>query len=113
MKKILLGIGAFVIATSALASTGTGKITGLVPYTVSGTEVLFIKIENTSSDTPACNWSQRYAIKSTSPHFKYTQSVALAAFMSGTPVLIRGANNCDVYDNAETFSYLCIGTTPC
>ncbi|HEY8942197.1 MAG TPA: hypothetical protein VIM59_18515 [Cellvibrio sp.] len=39
MKKILMGFGAFLMATGALASTGTGKIIGLVPHVVGGEEI--------------------------------------------------------------------------
>jgi hypothetical protein len=114
MKKLLLGFGAFLIAASAFGSTGTGKITGLIPYFEGNEEFLFIRVENISSNTPACNSSGRYVIKSTNnPHFKYTQSAVLAAFMAGTPVIVNGKNTCDTYGNSETLWYMCLGTIQC
>jgi hypothetical protein len=111
--RVLFCVAALLGSINALASTGSGKIIGVVPYSVGSEEILFIKVESTSSDTPACNTTHRYAIKNSSAHFNFTQSVALAAFMSGTPVLVRGKNTCDVYDNSESFTHLCIGSTPC
>lgn len=113
MKNIFAVILTCFISFSAFASTGTGKIVGLIPFVYGNEEILIIKVENTSPDTPDCNGTHRYAIKNSSVNFKTTQSVALAAFMAGTPVVIRGANNCDAWGNAETFTFLCLGAIPC
>lgn len=97
-----------------MASIGSGKITGFVPYKVGDVEFLFVKVENTPSDTPQCNGTHRYVMKNSgNPHFKYVQSVVLTAFMAGIPVQLIGNGTCDAYDNSETLWFMCVGNTSC
>ncbi len=114
MKKLTLTLLATLLSFNALAGTGTGKILGIIPYSYGGQELLFIKVEITSSNTPVCNFTQRLVMGSNNNlHFKATQAMALAAMLAGTNVIIKGTENCDVWDNSETFSSMCVGDIPC
>lgn len=114
LKKPLLFYFTFAFSMASYAGTGTGKITGIIPYASGGDEILLIKIENTSSDTPSCNTTIRFAMKNTGNlNFKSTQVAALAAMMAGSNVIIRGGNTCDAWGNAETLLYLCVGNISC
>lgn len=96
----------------AVAGTGSGKIVGYIPYSTATKEMFFIKVE-TLGNTPACNTTARFAMRDDNLRYKMTQAAALAAFMSGTKVTVRGLGTCNAAGNSEDISYMCLGTTPC
>lgn len=104
----------FVISMSAVtnAGTGTGKITGYIPYNSGELELLFFRVES-HVGSPDCNTTKRFTMRSDSPRFKNTQAVVLAAMLSGTQVTARGLNKCDNISNSEDLNYLCLGSIPC
>ncbi len=91
---------------------GTGKVTGLIPYTHGTDEMFFVKIENISG-TPACNVSSRFTMTSAYPAYKGTYSAILAALMSGMEVKATGHGTCNNSSNSEDLRYICLGETPC
>lgn len=114
MRTFFLTALLMVFSSSVLAGSGSGKIIGIIPYSSGSEEYLFIKVENTSPDSPSCNQTQRFVMSSVNnPKFKATQSVALAAMMAGTRVVVKGNGTCDAYDNSETFIYMCVGEIAC
>jgi hypothetical protein len=100
------------ISTVAFAGIGTGKITGIIPYSSGGNEMFFIKVENLS-DTPTCNVTTRFTMKSDNPAYKGTYAAVLAALMSGMTVKATGHNTCNNFSNSEDLRYICLGNTPC
>jgi|GEM_PF-1441298 len=116
MKKILVVLTLILSSHSVFATNVSGKITGVLPFPVGGVDAIFIKIdiESTSNAPIACNATQRFVMKSTNnPHFALTQSSLLAAMMAGTSVKVSGNGLCDTFNNAETFTYICLGDVFC
>jgi hypothetical protein len=107
---LLVALGA--LAQPAFAGEGTGRVIGLIPY-ASTEELLFVKTEQTSASTPACNTSQRFVLKAGSLYFKTTQAALLAALHAGTEVRVIGAGTCNAWPNSEDIAYVCFGVTPC
>ena len=111
MKYTLL-LFSLLISSVAFGGVGTGKVTGIIPYSSGTDEMFFIKLENISS-TPACNGTSRFTMKSTHPAYKGTYSAVLAALMSGMTVRATGKGTCNNFSNSEDLMYICLGVTPC
>lgn len=107
-------------ARPASAKNVTGRITGVI---VSDATNLFIfKIDTYASlpGTPACNTpgdathgTNRYAMSLAPTNAKAVLASVMLAYAMGTPVTVMGTDRCDVWGNAETASYVCLGDVPC
>lgn len=97
---------------SVYAGSGSGKIIGFIPYANGVHEIIIIKVEN-NSGMPTCNTTTRFAMKENNPKYQGTKSAALAAYLAGTSVVVRGENNCSAWGNAESILALCLGDIPC
>ena len=112
MKKLLLLV-AFLYAGFCIAGTGTGKITGVIPYTKSsGEKIFFIKVEQ-SVDSPSCNVTNRFVLSDTNPSFSTTVSAALAAYHAKTEVKVIAAGSCNYWSNSEDAKHICFGDIAC
>lgn len=111
MKRIVV---AFLLSIPffSFAGTGTGKVIGYIPFSSGSEEVFFIKVENLSN-SPDCNNSSRFTMKSSDPKFKATQAAVLAALMSGMEVRATGLGTCNHFSNSEDLQYICLGNIPC
>ena len=111
MKKVAFALLVFHVAL-ANAGSQAGRISGFVPYTnFVGREILIFKLENNPSS--GCNASGRYAIDSSSPHFKATQAAIIAAFHAQTDVFVVFTESCNTWVNAWDVAYVCTGTINC
>lgn len=109
-KRLFLFITLF--TSSVYAGTGTGTVTGYIPYSNGNAEILLFKT-STITDTQNCNTIQRFAIDSNNPRFKNTVAAVMAAYAAGSPIIVRGLNTCNVLGNSEDASYICVGNIPC
>jgi len=114
VPKICTGIVLAMLATAAIAGSGSGLVTGFIPGNPQGTTV-FVFATTTVVDTSStrCNTTLRFAIASTDPKYKETIAAVLEAHATGTPVTAVGTGNCTILGNAEDLNYLCVGTIPC
>lgn len=110
--KLVLLLSALSISQPGLCGEGTGKITGFVPY-FSGADETIIIMTQSITGTPACNNTARFAIKSSDPKFKGTRAAPMAAYLAGSPVIVRGSNTCNTHGNSEDLLYMCVGSIPC
>lgn len=116
MKRFTILLGLFVPALAMGATVSekseSAKVLGYIPYSQGSVEILIVN--HAASQTPiACNTTRRYAMSSTNPRFAATRAAIVAAYHGQTPVRIKGAGTCAVWDNAEDINYVCIGETPC
>ena len=110
--KLALLLSAFSIPSAGLCGEGSGKITGFIPY-FSGADETIIIMTQSIMGTSACNTTSRFAIKSSDPKFKGTRAAAMAAYLAGSPVIVRGSNTCNTHGNSEDLLYMCVGSIPC
>ena len=110
MKKHL-GWALALYAVTASADMQTGKIAGFVPGTYDGKEVLIFKLEGNLSG--GCNTSARYAIDSSSAHFKATQASIIAAFHAQADITVSYSQSCNLFPNAWDVGYVCTGSINC
>ncbi len=98
-------------ALAANADSQSGKIVGFVPYTKGGKEVFLFKFQG--NNTGGCNSSGRFAMDSTSLHFKATYAAILAAFNSQSDVFVAYSQSCNAWSNAWDVTYVCTGAINC
>ena len=111
--KILNFLLILLFSTNLYAGTGTGKITGVLPYTKSnGEKLFFVKVEQ-KVDSPACNVTNRFVLSDTNPSFNTTVSAALAAYHAKSNVKIKGKGACNYWSNSEDVTYICFGDIAC
>lgn len=112
MRRISILAALMLISTCVSAGSGTGIVTGLIPYSDGATEIVIVKTSEISG-SPLCNNTARFAMNSANPRFKNTVSVLLAAYAAAKPIRINGSNTCNVWSNAEDINYVCIGDISC
>lgn len=113
MKKTIYLLALYFIANSVLAGTGTGKITGIIPYTKSATEKLFFIAVESKTNSPDCNTTNRFVLSSKDQSYSEMVSAMMAAYHAKTPVKVTGKDNCDDWGNSEGIRYVCFGNIPC
>jgi hypothetical protein len=111
IKRALL-VTLLLLSTNTFAGTALGKVTGYIPYSTGGKELLFVKIE-AHVDSPTCNVTGRFTMSSSDLKYESTNAALLAAFMSGATVRAKGRNTCNNWSNSEDLSYVCLGSIPC
>ena len=110
MKMRCLGL--MLVATSAVAGSGSGTVTDFIPGSA-GSNAIFVFEASSTSGSPACDTTQRFAIASTSPHYSTTVAAVMAAYGTGAAVSAVGLGTCNVLPNAEDLNYVCVGAIPC
>lgn len=110
MKKLWIGLA--LVATTAVAGSGSGTVTGFIPGNAGGSAI-FVFQASSVSGSPACDTTQRFAIASTSPHYNTTVAAVIAAYGTGASVNAVGLGTCNVLLNAEDLNYVCVGSIPC
>jgi hypothetical protein len=110
MKKILFSI-LCLCATQASAQSQTSSITGYLPYQANGKQIFLFQLQGNVAG--ACNTTGRFAIDSSSLHFKSVQAAIMAAFHSQSTVTVAYAQTCNTWGNAWDISYVCVGNLPC
>ena len=110
MKNIWIGL--VLVATTAVAGSGSGTVTGFIPGSA-GSTAIFVFEASSVSGSPACDTTQRFAIASSSPHYNSTVAAVMAAYGTGASVNAVGLGTCNVLPNAEDLNYVCVGTIPC
>jgi len=95
------------------AGTGTGKVTGILPFSKStGEKIFFIAMEQ-KVDSPSCNTTNRFVLSDTDPSYNINVSALLAAYQAGSSVKVKGKNTCTVWSNSEDVSRVCFGDIAC
>ena len=112
MRIIIFSLILMFSSATYAGGTATGRILGVIPYSTSTEEVLIIKVENLSG-TPACNTTSQFAITESHPRYKNTHAAALAAYMGGITITVKGHGVCTSRPNAEDMDYMCLGNTSC
>jgi len=112
MQKLLLAALCLLSPTLYAGTSTSGVITGFSPYSSGTTQIILFKT-STLANTPACNFTQRFAMNSNNPRFANTVSAVMAAYAAGKPVQVKGLDTCNVWGNAEDLDYICVGDMPC
>ena len=110
MKKYLAAI-MVLLAFRATADTQAGKIIGFMPWTSAGKEMFIFKIDN--NPVGGCNFTGRFAIDSTSPVYKTTVAVVVAAFHAQSDIVVGYTKSCTAWENSWDVSYFCTGSVSC
>lgn len=110
IKRIML-VSLCLHAFSAHADSQLAKVVGFLPYTAAGKEVLLFKLQ--ANNYGGCNASGRYAIDSSSPHFKATYAAILSSFHAQNDVFVAYSQSCNSWSNAWDVAYVCVGSINC
>jgi hypothetical protein len=111
MKKFVI-LMCLIFCTLAKAQTfQTAKITGYIPSSWQGKEVILVQIEGNVSG--GCNTTSRFAIDSSQLHFKSVRAAIMAAFASQTLIIAAYTQTCNMFPNAWDLAYVCVGSIPC
>jgi hypothetical protein len=104
MKELKFSIAALAttISVSALAGTGTGKVTGIIV----GPTLIF-SVEN-SHNRPTCAVSGEFTIDGSTPEGKNTLALILSAASQGKSITIVGSGKCTETGIRESVSYVAI-----
>jgi hypothetical protein len=111
--RVTVAVAGLLAAASVHASTITGKIAGWIPYSAGSEELLFLSIDQSPANLPACNTTVRYVIGSSDPRFKGTRAAVIAAHAAGQTVKVVGKGTCSAFSNSEDIAYVCVGNIPC
>lgn len=109
--KIIFLITVILYSNISLAITQSGKITGYVPYSSGGKEIIIFKLENNVSS--ACNSTARFAMDNTLPRYKATLSAVIAAFHSQSTIKVNYLSSCNAWGNSADVNYICVGNINC
>jgi hypothetical protein len=110
IKSVVI-IALAAVAYTASADTQTGKIAGFGPGTYNGKEAFVFKLEGSPSG--GCNYTGRYALDTSSPHYKTTVASIMAAFHAQADVYVSYSQSCNIFPNAWDVSYVCTGAINC
>ena len=114
MKKILFFALFLSVSIKALAGSSniSGQVSGYIVSSSGANELFIFKLNNSVPN--GCNKDGRFAIDSTSPHFKSVQSAVLASYHSQSNMKVYfQSNECTALSNSEDVLWTCIGDIPC
>lgn len=102
------------MTTTATPGTGTGVVTGYVPFNNGTTKIFLFRAENISLDSPSCNSTQRFAISNADA--KYQETVAALLLLSNVARADwtgEGVVNTTYSHGGTYFIYTTIADSPC
>lgn len=108
MKRILVGIAALLLTTTAFAGTDyNATIILLLPH---AQNVFFVYVSPNISNVPACGAgaANRFVVDATTPGGQGIIASMLLAYGQGRKIDFIGTGNCPVWGDTESVSYVIV-----
>jgi len=96
---------------AVLGESGTGTVTGYISSYTGSTEVFLVATSDVTGTHAVCNNTGRFVVSPAHPAYKTILATLLAAYTTGSPVIVVGAGTCNTFpNNAEDIAYIVGGT---
>lgn len=108
MKRLLFGLLALLISTTALAGTDSNATIFLVLPQASGQ--VFVYVSPNISNVPACGSGNpnRFVVDSTTPGGQAIVASVLLAYAQSRKIDFVGTGNCSVWGDTESVWYIVV-----